>query len=279
MSELTKGIRLADRYTLEAPLGRGGDAATWLAKDRLTRASVALKIVPASRASRLREEWQTNLRLMHAHIVRVFEFHEDQGFAFYSLQFIDGADIGAVAGNELEDVLPPVGLLADALRYAHGKDVVHRDVKASNVLLDYNGVPYLTDFGVAAAIGRRVGGGSPVATSPQARRGEPASPADDIYALGVLIHELVAGVPPEEGVTLAASSGQAIPGAIVALVERMLDEDASKRPSAAEVADRRRLQARAGAFPGGGAPVRSGPGDRARHRRYALIDAGGRHGG
>ena len=237
MSELTKGTRLADRYTLEAQLGRGGDAATWLATDRLTRASVALKIVPAAGATRLREEWQTNLRLMHAHIVRVFEFHEDQDFAFYTLQFIDGADIGAIAGNELEDVLPPVGRLADALRYAHAKDVVHRDVKASNVLIDYNGVPYLTDFGVAAAIGHRAGGGSPIATSPQAKRGEAASPADDIYALGVLIHELVAGVPPGEGVTLAAASGQAIPPAIVTLVERMLNEDASKRPSAAEVTD------------------------------------------
>ena len=237
MSELTKGTRLADRYTLEARLGHGGDATTWLARDRLTRASVALKIVPASAAARLREEWQTNLRLMHAHIVRVFEFHEDQGFAFYSLQFIDGAEIGAIAGNELEDILPPVGLLADALRYAHAKDVVHRDVKASNVLLDFNGVPYLTDFGVAAAIGRRAGGGSPIAASPQARRGEPASPTDDIYSLGVLIHELIAGVPPGKGVTLAAKSGQPIPDRIVSLVERMLDEDAAQRPNASEVVD------------------------------------------
>ena len=124
MAELTKGIRLADRYTLERPLGRGGEAETWLASDRLTRASVALKIVPAAGAGRLREEWQANLRLMHAHIVRVFEFHEDQGFAFYSLQFIDGADIGAIAGKGLEEILPPVGLLADALRYAHAKGVV-----------------------------------------------------------------------------------------------------------------------------------------------------------
>jgi tetratricopeptide (TPR) repeat protein len=237
MSELIKGTRLADRYTLERRLGRGGDAVTWLAKDRLTRASVALKIVPAGGAARLREEWQTNLRLMHAHIVRVFEFHEDQGFAFYSLQFIDGVDIGAVAGNEIEDILPPVGLLADALRYAHGKGVVHRDVKASNVLLDYNGAPYLTDFGVAAAVGGAAGGGSPIALSPQARRGEPASPADDIYALGVLIHELIAGVPPGEGASLASPSGQAIPNAIVTLVARMLDEDAARRPSASELVD------------------------------------------
>ena len=235
MSELTKGIRLADRYTLERPLGRGGEGATWLARDRLTRASVALKIVPAAGASRLRDEWQANLRLMHAHIVRVFEFHEDQGFAFYSLQFIDGADIGVVAGKGLEEVLPPVGLLADALRYAHAKGVVHRDVKAANVLLDHNGVPYLADFGVAAASGSKAGAGSPVAASPQALRGEPAAPSDDIYSLGVLIHELIAGVPPRDGGPLEAVDGEIVPEAIAALVTRMLDPDAGKRPDAVEV--------------------------------------------
>ena len=237
MSELTKGIRLADRYTLERPLGRGGEGTTWLARDRLTRASVALKIVTAAGASRLRDEWQANLRLMHAHIVRVFEFHEDQGFAFYSLQFIDGAEIGVVAGKGLEEVLPPVGLLADALRYAHAKGVVHRDVKAANVLLDHNGVPYLTDFGVAAAAGSKAGTGSPVAASPQALRGEPAAPSDDIYSLGVLIHELIAGVPPQDGGSLEAAGGEIIPEAVTALVARMLDPDAGKRPDALEVVE------------------------------------------
>ena len=97
MLELTKGSRLADRYTLERPLGRGGEASTWLARDRMTKASVALKIVSAPLSARLRDEWQANLRLMHAHIVRVFEFHEDQGAAFYSMQYVDGADLSALA--------------------------------------------------------------------------------------------------------------------------------------------------------------------------------------
>ena len=236
MLELTKGTRLADRYTLERPLGRGGEAATWLATDRLTRASVALKIVPASGAQRLRDEWQTNLRLMHAHIVRVFEFHEDQGVAFYSLQFIDGADLGAVAGQPLQEILPPVGLLAGALRYAHGKGIVHRDVKASNVLLDFNGVPYLSDFGVAASAGSKADGGSPVAASPQAQRGEAAAPADDIYALGVLLHELIAGQPPQGG-ALVSVRGDDIPPTVADLVARMLAPEASQRPAAQDVID------------------------------------------
>ena len=231
MLELNKGSRLADRYTLERPLGRGGEAITWLARDRMTSASVALKIVPANMTARLRDEWQANLRLMHAHIVRVFEFHEDQGAAFYSMQYVDGADLSALAGQPLSDILPPIGLLADALRYAHGKGVVHRDVKASNVLLDYNGAPYLSDFGVSAAAGQGGGGGSPVAASPQAARGEAAQPADDIYSLGVLLHELIAGVPPGSG-PLVPRNGEALPDDIEALVLRMLDTDATGRPDA-----------------------------------------------
>ena len=236
MLELAKGSRLADRYTLERPLGRGGEARTWLARDRMTNAAVALKIVSAPLAGRLRDEWQANLRLMHAHIVRVFEFHEDQGAAFYSMQYVDGADLSALAGQPLSDILPAIGLLADALRYAHNKGIVHRDVKAGNVLLDYNGAPYLSDFGVASAAGQRAGGGTPVASSPQAARGEPAQPADDIYALGVLLHELIAGVPPGSG-PLVMRDGTTPPQDVADLVAGMLDEDAAARPDAQGVID------------------------------------------
>lgn len=255
MLELSKGTQLAERYTLEQPLGRGGEAATWLARDRLTRASVALKIVAASAdaGARLRQEWQTNLRLMHAHIVRAFEFHEDQGLAFYSLQFIDGADLGALTAQPLAEILAPAGLVADALRYAHAKGIVHRDVKAGNVLLDHNGVPYLSDFGVAAEIGAPAGGGSPVAASPQSLQGEPAQPADDIYALGVLLHELIAGAPPVAAAPplQRAASGEKVPEPVAGLVAQMLATDAARRPAAQEVVDGLRA---AGFAPG---PARS----------------------
>jgi serine/threonine protein kinase len=238
MLDLSKGTRLAERYTLERSLGSGGEATTWLAKDRLTRAQVALKIVPANSGAnaRLHDEWQTNLRLMHAHIVRVFEFHEDQGAAFYSMQFVDGADFGVLTGSPLADLLPPVGLVAEALRYAHGKNIVHRDIKASNVLLDFNGAPYLSDFGVAAPVGSLAAGGSPIAASPGALRGEAVQPADDIFALGKLIYELISGAPPQaksdavggpEYQTLIAASGEDVPAAIRDLVASMLEAGGS----------------------------------------------------
>ncbi len=270
MLELSKGTQLAERYTLERPLGGGGEARTWLASDRLTRASVALKIVAAggNASERLRLEWQTNLRLMHAHVVRVFEFHEDRGVAFYSLQFVDGTDLGALSGRSLEDVLPPLGLIADALRYAHGKDIVHCDIKASNVLLDYNGAPYLCDFGVATPTGTPGGGGSLIAASPQLLLGEPAKPSDDIFAFGVLLYELVSGAPPWPVTAtradihstlpnpLRAASDEVLPDAVRTLVARMLDMDESKRPDAEEVGD---VLRQSGYAPG---PASSRPGTR-----------------
>jgi tetratricopeptide (TPR) repeat protein len=247
---LSVGTRLANRYTLARRLGRGGAAETWLATDRITRASVALKILVDDRVGvdALRREWQLAIRLMHAHIVRAFEFHEDDG-AFYSLQFVDGPEIGVLAGASPAESLPPVALVADALRYAHAKGVVHRDVKAANILLDHNGAPYLIDFGVAATRSQDPGGGSLIAASPQQLSGEAPHPADDIFALGGLIYELVSGRSPwssentERDIMemdpppVAAADGSAVPAGLQDLVARMLDKDRSRRPDAETVAE------------------------------------------
>ncbi|MGI9236532.1 MAG: protein kinase domain-containing protein [Woeseiaceae bacterium] len=252
MLELVEGTLLAERYTLNRYLGDGGEARTWLAKDRLTGTQVALKIAAAEPGAveRLRSEWQTNIRLMHAHITRAFEFHDESGVGFYGQQYIDGADLAAIVGQPPQQVLPPIGLIADALRYAHGKGVVHRDIKASNILLDRNGAPYLGDFGVASSIGRPGSGGSLIAQSPQSLSGEVAQPSDDIFALGGLIYELISGHSPYSSndtagdikalvpALLTASDGSEIPVAVQQLVAEMLDKDALKRPTAEQVASR-----------------------------------------
>ncbi|MDH3303738.1 MAG: protein kinase [Gammaproteobacteria bacterium] len=254
MPQLSKGTQLADRYTLDRRLGGGGEAETWLAKDRLTGAAVALKIAGETpgAAERLREEWQTNIRLVHAHIVRVFEFHGDADRAFYSQQYIDGPDLSELSGEPLQQVLGPIGLIADALRYAHGKGIVHRDIKASNILLDRNGAPYLSDFGVSAKIGSPKSGGSLIARSPQSLAGEAAQPADDIFALGGLIYDLVSGRSPYSSSRTAddirnhapalrqAADGSDVPLSLRRLVASMLDKDAAKRPDAEGVAEQLR---------------------------------------
>ena len=251
---LEVGAELGKRYTLTRRLGAGRTTETWLAGDRVTGTPVALKIlsgIPGDNmpgGDALRREWQIGLRLMHAHIVRVFEFH-DEVPACYSLQFIDGPDVGVLAGAPLEDCLPCIALVADALRYAHAKGVVHRDVKASNVLLDPNGAPYLIDFGVAADRGENPGGGSLIAASPQRLAGESPQAADDIFALGGLIYELVSGRSPyssdaterdireAEPPVLTAVSGEPVPPALRGLVARMLDKRAEARPDAADVVE------------------------------------------
>lgn len=247
MRVLEEGTRLADRYGLIRRLGAGGMSETWLADDRQTESRVALKFLAGQLQSDPRmhdlfhKEWRIGSRLMHPHIVRVFEFHDDADGPYYSQQFVDGPDLSVLCGQPYQESLRPVALIADALRYAHGKEIVHRDLKAANVLLDGRGAPYLIDFGVADETGARgSGGGSTVAQSPQQRAGGSASPADDIFALGVLIHELVNGNPPrgEAPVSLETADGRSAPPALNGLVNDMLAPDPARRPDAEQVAQR-----------------------------------------
>ncbi len=249
MRDLKQGTELANRYTLVRKLGAGGAAETWLASDKLTRASVALKILVSDRLApaSFRKEWQTSIRLMHAHIVRVFEYHESSEAPFYSLQYVDGPDLSVLSGAPPGHILPPIALVVDALRYAHGKGVIHRDIKAANVLIDRNGAPYLIDFGAAAREGDAVDGGSLISASPQSLAGQESQASDDIFALGGLIHELVSGRSPYSSAstsrdiqelvppTIEAVDGSPIPTSVQRLVANMLDKDASERPDAETV--------------------------------------------
>lgn len=252
MRVLKEGTRLADRYTLIRRLGGDGMSRVWLAQDGRAETPVVLKFAasdPGDEAGRelLQREWRIGSRLMHPNIARVFEFHDDAGGSFYAQQYLPGPAAGVLAGEPWKEALRPFGMIADALRYAHGKGIVHRDIKAANVLFDHRGLPYLIDFGVAAAPDAGVsGGGTPVAASPQQAAGEPPAPADDVHALGVLLHETITGEPPprsESGARLpirATAEGADVPDAVRALVNDMLAADAERRPSALEIAERLR---------------------------------------
>jgi len=262
MRVLKEGTQLAGRYTLIRRLGAGGMADIWLASDRLADTRIALKFLSAKLAADpayrdlLHKEWRLSSRLMHANIVRVFEFHDDPDGAFYGLQYIGDSSIAVVSRKNPDDALRPVGLIADALRYAHAKGVVHRDIKATNILLDNRGAPYLVDFGVATAPGNDSppGGGSTVASSPQQLAGKAAAVEDDIYALGVLIVELLSGTPPASDsseLNIPMPDGSKMPSALHALVTDMLATDPTRRPQAEAV--RSRLE-EAG-FPAGPVPA------------------------
>ena len=249
MRNLSEGALLANRYKLIRQLGRGASAEVWLAHDSRVGTQVALKILSApagedntSTAKLLNREWRIGSRLMHANIVRVFEYHDDADGAFYALQYVSDTDIGVLTGADPAESMRPVALIADALRYAHGKHIYHRDIKAANVLLDNRGAPYLIDFGVAASDtdgGSIRGGGSPISSSPEQTAGEPGSAADDIYALGVLMHELLTGSPANAGqVTEQLADGHPMPASFARLLADMLNTEASVRPDAASVGER-----------------------------------------
>lgn len=266
MQELEDGAVLARRYTLKRRIATGGMAETWLADDRQTVTRVVLKFVVSDRSddaaarALLKREWRIASRLMHPNIVRVFEFHEEESPVFYSQQYLGETKLGVLAQTPPSVCLRPIAMLADALRYAHGKDVVHRDIKAENVLLDSRGLPCLIDFGVAAARGQPDirGGGSAVAMSPAQKAGGEAASADDIYALGVLMHELLTGRPPGEGATVSPTlpGGEPMPQPVSALLNDMLAADGNARPDAQTVGER----LAAAGYPPGAAPLRYVPG-------------------
>ena len=248
--DLHKGAELADRYTAGSRTGPRCTYANLVSQrsydESFSCAEDTAKVQSCQKTSCARS-WQTSIRLLHPHIVRVFEFHDESAAAFYSMQFVDGSDVSVVSGAPLADCVPVVALVAGALQYAHGKGVVHRDIKASNVLLDQNGAPYLADFGSAAAVAAMASGGSLIAATPQSLAGEPAQPTDDIFALGGLIYELVAGRAPYSSENLRddiamtipgelrAASGEQVPAELAQLVARMLEKDAAARPDAEEV--------------------------------------------
>src|SRR5690606_29414552 len=181
----------------------------------------------------------TGSHLMHPHVARVFEFHDDE-VPWYGQQYIGGPDIGGVTGQSPDQALRPFVFIADALRYAHAKGIVHRDIKAANVLLDRRGLPYLIDFGVAAVEGEEASGGTPIAAGRDPRPARPASPAEDVYALGVLMHEVLAGRPPQPGAAGAvpAVEGLALEPRLRGLLADMLAADERERPAAGEVVRR-----------------------------------------
>ena len=259
MRILKEGGRLADRYTLVRRLNAGAIHEVWLAADRLSDTRLVLKclvgdaVTDSRQKELLRREWAIGSYLMHANIVRVFEFHDDPEGVFFSLQYVGETNIGVLAGTDPAESMSPIVLIVDALRYAHGKNVVHRDIKGSNILLDTRGIPYLVDFGVAAVAGSDEisGSGSPVSMSPEQQAAGVASSSDDIFSLGIVMHELLAGFPPTGHDSIEKSAllpdGTRMPNSLVSLLNEMLAKEASSRPNAETILER---LARAGFMPG-----------------------------
>jgi len=245
MTEPSPGQQLASRFELLRLLGRGGMGQVWLARDAELGDDIALKILQprlladTAMVELMRHECRQARRLLHPGIVRVFDFHQADGLAFISMEYVDGGELGQLRDAAPAEILLPLVPLTDALGYAHGQGVIHRDLKPSNVLLEAPGRPRLLDFGIAAALDASSGlslsgGGARLSASPEQRQGLPPSPADDAFAFGVLIHELVSGFPPEmkpdgEAPPLRSRMNFDVPEGLQQLVARLLAWDARAR--------------------------------------------------
>ncbi len=251
MIPLEPGLEFLPHLTLIEPVGRGGMGEVWVVRDARRGEEVVAKILPADasddRVALLRREARLVRKLKHPRIVPVYGFEQGPHGSAVLLRHMKGGDAGRLRGAT---PLPIVRLgreVAEALGYLHAMGVVHRDVKPPNVLLDETGRAHLADFGIAAVDSpvddeglTLHGGGSRASMSPQQRQGAPASPEDDVYSLGVLLYELLAGRPPfsasatdEEIRTVAPPSFETphpVPAGLRPLVASMLAKDPRERP-------------------------------------------------
>lgn len=201
MMDFAPGRRLGDRFVLVRRLAEGAEAEAWLAEDTALERRVALKIVAGDRlddgaAARLETELERSRSLPPGVAVEVLGLHRADGLAILEMEYLPGGDLGQFRGRPYGTFARALADVARALESVHATGLVHRDLKCGNVLLDADGRARLSDFGLAALAGLPAGGGSPYHMSPQQLRGEPASPADDLYAFGVLLYELLSAHPP-----------------------------------------------------------------------------------
>ena len=205
---------LPKRYTLERELGRGGMATVYLARESHPRRRVAIKVLQADVSVRVgRERFLREVDLLsnvtHPHIVPIFAAGEANGFLYYVMPFVEGESLRERLQREgrlpLAEALRIVAQVAEALQHAHRRNVVHRDIKPENILV-HDGYALVTDFGVARAISEAgtdlitetgIAVGTPAYMSPEQASG--SSEIDgrtDIYALGCVLYEMLAGEPP-----------------------------------------------------------------------------------
>ncbi len=257
------GSQLAARYEIRGLIGRGGMGEVYEAVDHELDRTVAVKVLRPELAAdrrfltRFRREARTAARLSHPGIVGVHDIGEDAGRAFIVMEFVPGRTLGQIVGDA-DGVEPAraaqIGAgVADALAHAHERGIVHRDIAPGNIMVTPAGTVKVLDFGIARAARGSARSGSPTAhgtaayVAPEQARGDASDQRADVYALGAVLYELLAGRPPfpapPEG-SLERAGGAAfvpiralrpdVPAALDGVVARCLARDPTARYERAE---------------------------------------------
>ena len=265
MHRVRPDLVLSDRYRLTRHIASGGMGQVWEAYDVTLQRRVAVKVMhPHTRneqqlAERFREEARFAAQLTHGNIVTVHDFGEHEELAFLVMELVEGLTLaqllaadGAMDADLVREVLRQ---LATALDAAHAVGIIHRDIKPANVMLDQDGQAKLMDFGIARSVDGQAltSTGQVLGTadylSPEQAMGHSVGPATDIYALGVLAHEMLTGAKPfDRGAPIATALAHvqdpppplpdATPDDLAAAVTDCLAKDPADRPTAGELAGR-----------------------------------------
>jgi serine/threonine-protein kinase len=297
---------VGDHYLIEDELGRGGMAAVFRALDVRLHRRVAIKLLPpelafnASVRSRFMREAQMAAQLSHPNIVPIFTVDEREGLVYFVMSLVEGESLAKRLSRggamPIDEVRAIVGDVADALDYAHRQGVVHRDIKPDNILLDRaTGRPMVTDFGIARAAAEEqrltvtgMAMGTPAYMSPEQAMGERDVDArSDIYSLGIVAYQMLAGETPFKATNTPAmlmkhvsepppplrSRRSDVPASLASAVERALAKGAEDRfQSAAEMRDALRERAAGRAYPTPPPPA-SEPAPRAPAGPRAVVGA------
>jgi serine/threonine protein kinase len=202
------------QYTIIQEIGRGGMATVYSATQRSMGRTVAVKVLPPhflhdpGFLERFEREVEVISQLEHPHILPIYDYGEDEGVPFIAMRYLGGGSMAQMVRRgvvEVADLVKPFTQIADALDYAHQQGIVHRDLKPGNIMLDEYGNAYLTDFGIARVMGSDLTGsaivGTPAYMSPEQANGMPIDARTDIYALGIVLFELITGREPFQAVT------------------------------------------------------------------------------
>ena len=288
-------VALAERYKIEREIGRGGMATVFLAEDLKHRRPVALKVVSPDLAAslgtdRFLREIEIAARLTHPHILSLQDSGEADGMLYYVMPYVEGESLRGRLNRErqlpLDDALRISREVADALDYAHGRDVLHRDIKPENILFQ-SGHAVVSDFGIARAIrvagvkrvtGTGIAVGTPGYMSPEQAGGvEQLDGRSDLYSLACVLYEMLAGDPPFTGwsaqAILARQAIEPVPRlrAVRDTVPEWLEQVVAKALAKAP-ADRFATVRRPRPSPPGGVPIRRSH-QRAAERRQRFPGA------